>query len=561
MLLLGLALMLAGVSAMAASTSQWVNLFARVEQPPPPLQKGRAGPDPVQVGVRECWTFFIVVTNSFDHTMKDVFVKDNFGAELDVISVDPEQGTVEVITDGHGPRIRWTVGDVPPGEAVLLKVDVCTGLNPSGKQAYTSPGRYQQNSGANAKWIDPNTGEQLSSETEPIYVTVDGDPEATATPTPTSAETATPTPTATATSTPTETPTATPTSTANPEPTATPQDSETYTPTQTPTSTPTETPTSTPTNTLTPTETPSPTATSTATPIPYPEPRPWPGPAGWLAISATGAGLCTDPPGTDPVGDASPAFGDLVGSEISPSQYGWYDGVNLFLRMRLDGSPAPRAAFRGLVWGALIDVDNTLSTEPVNSYEWLVVADGPSGFVQVKANTSPDDPFLPYGDIDDLGAATLVAQLPLGTHARVVSEPAADPSFDGRDGQDHFLDVQLPFDWLGLPEGTLLRLAFFTSSNGTGLNKDINATCGSLGNLLLETAPVAAGPGSLVRSLPTPTPTPADTPTSTPTPTSTSTSTPTPTPTPTATGTPTPMPTPTATPTPTPSPIPEGGGE
>lgn len=552
--LLSLALIVAGVSGMAANTAQWVNLFARVEQPPPPLQKGRAGPDPAQLGVRECWTFNIVVSNTFDYTMQDVFVKDHFGAELDVVSVDPEQGTVEVVTNGHGPRIEWTVGDVPPGEAVLLKVDVCTGLNPSGKQSYTTPGEYMQNSGANAVWTDPNTGEQSSSETEPIYVTVEGDPEATTTPTATATQTFTPTPTETMTPTPTETLTTTPTATATS--TAAPPPGETYTPTptETPTPTPTGTQTSTPTETPTATATETSTVTPTETPAPPPEPRAWPDPADWVALLGAGGNPCTDLPGTDPVRDVRPAFVDLIGNETYPSQYASFDGVNLFLRLRLDGSPLSGNGFRHQVWGVLIDVDSTVSSEPVNSYERLVVADGTSGFVRIKTNSSPVDPFLPYGETDDLAAATLAAQLPLDTYARVLSEPAADPSLDGGDGEDHFLDVQFPFGYLGVPEGTPLRLAFFTSSNGTALNKDVNASCGSLGNLLGETAPVAPDPDLQASSLAAPTETPTETPTSTPANTPDETPTASPTPTPTATQTVT------ATPTPTASPTPEGAG-
>jgi hypothetical protein len=203
-----------------------------------------------------------------------------------------------------------------------------------------------------------------------------------------------------------------------------------------------------------------------------------------------------------------------------------------------------------------------VSSAPVNSYERLVMANGIDGLLQVEANTSPDDPFLPYGAIDDLGAATPVAELPLGTYARVVSRPTADDSLDGGDGRDHFLDVQFPFPYLGVPEGTSLRLAVFTSSDGAHLDKDINSTCDSLGNLLLETAPLTVTSTGITAAAPEPTatlmPTPTETPTVTPTPAPTET--PTATPTPTPTSTPTPAPTPTDTPTPTASPVAEGGG-
>ena len=617
--LLGLGLIVAGISGFAASTSQWVNIFARVEQPPTVVKHVLKDPDltgspvqppvgcmpadsepPLEVPIETCiwWVLRIQVTNSFPDTiMEDLVVTDRFGAELDGQPLSDVPVNVEVITHSRGQsgketfetqvRINWCVtgdldvagecvdgGQLLPGESAFLDMLVWTKLNPSGKQEYTSPGAYEMNSGATAKWLDqngvqcapladcPSTPSIMVEAIEAITTVT-----ATATPTPT----ADPPPEDTATATATPTRTSTPTFTATATATAT------STATSTPTETPTATATATETPTATATETPTATVTPTATPSTPPEPRPWPESEDWIAILGTGGNPCADPPGTDPVGDARPAFVDLVGSQTYPSQFAFYDGVNMFVRMRLDRSPLSGGGFRGQVWGALIDVDSTLSSSPVNSYEWLVVANGSSGFVQVRANGSPDDPFLPYGSIDDLGAATVVAQLPLATHARVVSAPAADPSLDGGDGQDYFLDIQFPFAYLGVPEGTSLRLAFFTSSDGAAFNKDINATCGSPGNLLAETGPVVAGPGSLVlvcsepavaepgslvctESVPTSTPTPptASTPTSTPTPMPTFT--PTATPTPTPTDTPTPTATSTDTPTPTASPTPEGEG-
>jgi len=177
-----------------------------------------------------------------------------------------------------------------------------------------------------------------------------------------------------------------------------------------------------------------------------------------------------------------------------PSQYAFYDGVNLFLRMRLDGKPATKGGFRDQAWGALIDVDNTVLSTPVNSYERLVVANGASGSVEVKANASPDDPFLPYDDIDDLGLAGLVARLPLATHARVVSRQTADASLDGGDGKDYFLDIQFPFGSLGVPGDTPLRLAFFTSSDGSRLDRTFTPGAARRGGFLPKPARMTTAP-------------------------------------------------------------------
>ena len=588
---------------MAASTSQWVNILARVEQPPTVVKHVLKDPDltgspvqppvgcmpadsesPLEVPIETCvwWVLRIQVTNSFpDTAMEDLVVRDLFGAEMDGQPLSDVPVDVEVITHSRGQsgketfetqvRINWCVtgdlvggecldgGQLLPGESAYLDMLVWTKLNPSGRQEYTSAGTYQMNSGATAQWLD-QSGAKCAPlpdcpSTAPIDVMAFE---------PSTTPTATETPTPTADPPPEDSPTATttPTQTDTPTPSAT----ATTTATATATSTPTETPTEVATVTETPTATasPTPTATATGTPTPPPEPRPWPESTQWVAIVGAGGNPCADPPGTDPVRDVRPAAADIVGNQTYPSQYGYYDGVNLFLRMRLDRSPVAGRSFRNLVWGALIDVDSTLSSSPVNSYERLVAASGASGLVQAKASTSPDDPFLPYSDIDDLGAATLVAELPLATHARVVSEPTADISLDGGDGQDHFLDIQFPYQHLGVPEGASLRVAFFTSSDGTRLNRDINGTCGSLGNLLLETAPLTALSPGITAALPEPTATPTPTATETPTLTPAPTETPTTTPTPALTSTPTPLLTPaeaaTDTLTSTATPAPEGGG-
>lgn len=528
--------------------------------------------------------------------MTDVHLSDEFNGELEVHvlgptetlagEANPSRGLADQRpTDGpdSSTTVTWCItGDLTnsaiagcqdaaaatpfiSGETAVLDLLVWTGLDSNSLQQYTQSSPHVLNLGATMSWDDPDglqcgpTGRCPAA--PPIAVEVVG---ASAAATATPAESATATATNTPTTTPMATPTATATATATPTSTAGPPANATYTPTpaDSPASTPTETPTSTatntPTSTATATETPSPTATATATATPtaYPEPRPWPEPADWTPVLGGGEDFCGDAPGTDPVGDVEPAFADLVGSQTYPSQYVSYDGESVFLRMRLDQSPASNGGLQELVWGALIDVDETVSSEPVNSYERLVLAEGGSGFLWVKGNTSPDDPFLPYADIDDMAAATPVAQLPLATHARVVSEATAQPSLDGGDGHDHFLDIQFPFEHLGVAEGALLRIVLFSSSDGERIDKDINLTCGSPGNLLLDTAAVVADPDWRLDPSPTPTSPPPATPTPTPTETPTTTPTPMPTSTPSATPTPTDTATPPAADTPTVEPAP-----
>lgn len=168
--LAGLAL-LAGVPGFMAFESSLVNINARVVQPPPPVQKLRSGPDPVTVGTYQEWFFTIVVSNPFDFPIEDVLVTDHFGAELDVVIVSHTGGTATTEVVGQQARIAWTIDLLDPGHSQTLVVRAFTTLNPGGQQSYSSPGRYEQNSGATMRWIDPN-GHQDSASTDSIVVTV-----------------------------------------------------------------------------------------------------------------------------------------------------------------------------------------------------------------------------------------------------------------------------------------------------------------------------------------------------------------------------------------------------
>jgi len=166
------------------------------------------GADPEQPGVdpnypNEVPTFTCVVwlltltfCNVEDHDINNVTVKDNFSCE---VTGEPDLGEVPVDviismqTRGNSgkesfqsqTRILWYVtcedwdpgaeecidnsGIMEPGECAYLYMYVWTKLNPSGKQSYTSPGRYTLNSGPTAKWLDPE-GHQSSSVGEVIDI-------------------------------------------------------------------------------------------------------------------------------------------------------------------------------------------------------------------------------------------------------------------------------------------------------------------------------------------------------------------------------------------------------
>ncbi len=166
---------------------------------------------PLLVPIKTCvwWVLRITVTNTFDETMDDVVVTDNFAAELFGEPLDSLPVHVKVLTHTRGGvhqqtfitqvRMHWCVtgekfnvdpgrdevvgtGDddvtcknpenqLFPGESETLEMLVFTKLNPNGQillqkegvydprfQEYTSPCTpsetlcYQMNSGAVAKW-------------------------------------------------------------------------------------------------------------------------------------------------------------------------------------------------------------------------------------------------------------------------------------------------------------------------------------------------------------------------------------------------------------------------
>jgi hypothetical protein len=112
-----------------------------------------------------------------------VVITDHFGAELgvngevlsqgvlDLTVIEHSRGKVKTDTFDTQYRITWQLGDVcvedGPQTLTLL---VWTKLNPAGNQEYTTPGRYEFNSGPTAKWWDG--WQQQSSEGPSLYINV-----------------------------------------------------------------------------------------------------------------------------------------------------------------------------------------------------------------------------------------------------------------------------------------------------------------------------------------------------------------------------------------------------
>jgi len=122
--------------------------------------------------------------------MNDIVVTDRLGGELevdDVNYVSQSEGPVSLFdrtkngkkkggkTEKH--HISWDVGDVNDANSAELVLEISTDINTgtgkgkkSGHQEYTSTGEHCLNSGAVLKFIDPQTGFQLSAHTPEICI-------------------------------------------------------------------------------------------------------------------------------------------------------------------------------------------------------------------------------------------------------------------------------------------------------------------------------------------------------------------------------------------------------
>jgi len=154
--------------------------IAIIEGPlPPPITKEISnivdrgdGDGAIEVNERIVWTVTITATNTLNSPMSDVVVEDRFGAELRVRLSYVTKGTVTIATHGETRKVSvtWDVGGLASGEPAILVLTVYTDLNPAGHQEYTSPGKYELNSGCVLKGFV--AGKRVSFETDPIAIVV-----------------------------------------------------------------------------------------------------------------------------------------------------------------------------------------------------------------------------------------------------------------------------------------------------------------------------------------------------------------------------------------------------
>jgi hypothetical protein len=153
---------------------------------------------------------------------------------------------------------------------------------------------------------------------------------------------------------------------------------------------------------------------------------------------------------------------DVVGTVAAPAGLRAVDAQFLYLRLRLDASPAQGQGLRPFGWGFEISTDGN----PAN-YEILIAADGNGGTIDLFRNTtttiadSPADP-----------ADQRVASYPFAQNGRVVD---AGPSLFGG-GNDAFLDMAVPWSDLtplGLTPTSLVTIWAGSSSAADRLDGDL----------------------------------------------------------------------------------------
>lgn len=183
---------------------------------------------------------------------------------------------------------------------------------------------------------------------------------------------------------------------------------------------------------------------------------------GWVAFPC-GLGAMIDPP-RDQGGAIQER--DVVGDPRWPAGYRAVDSQYLYLRLRIDDSPALGGAgnLRSASWGFAFSLDGDAA-----NYEVLVTLEGDTRTVAVFRNGSTTMPDSPADPAD----APPLATFPAGTHAR--TSMAGDGSnFNG--SRDHFVDLAVPWSALnmaGLEVDRQIVVWAGTSTAADRLNADI----------------------------------------------------------------------------------------
>ncbi|PWW08622.1 carboxypeptidase family protein [Paenibacillus cellulosilyticus] len=168
---------------------------------------------------------------------------------------------------------------------------------------------------------------------------------------------------------------------------------------------------------------------------------------------------------SDPAGDVTPVYLDIVGDAQFPPAYYAYDGQNAYFRFRLQGDPRVNTTFQSNVWGVLFDINGDSS-----NYEWMLALTGANSHINLFRNSaqsgSPlDDPPDEYANFSrpinnfDLGRARLTED---------------GSTFGGASNYflDFILDTGTLFSQLVINANTPIRMLFFTSQTTRSFDKD-----------------------------------------------------------------------------------------
>ena len=181
---------------------------------------------------------------------------------------------------------------------------------------------------------------------------------------------------------------------------------------------------------------------------------------------------------------------DIVGTSAAPAGFRAVDAQFLYLRLRLDASPAQGNGLRPFAWGFELSTDGDATT-----YEILIAVDGVAGTVSLYRNTATTLPNSPADPADQPAVMTY----PFAQYGRVVD---AGPSLTGG-GHDSFLDMAVPWTDLttvGLTPSTVVNVWAASSSSANRLDGDFACHDGAGGTALpvlssSGSAPIAADPG------------------------------------------------------------------
>jgi len=126
------------------------------------------------------WTITITICPDDVYDLDEVVVQGGIGADLVVTDVSvPAQGTVISAKKGKGKMgatmITWYIGTLASNGCLTLELTVQTGLNPKGKQEFTSAELgHELDGGFSATYT--YLGEEYETlETEPLTVDVVGE--------------------------------------------------------------------------------------------------------------------------------------------------------------------------------------------------------------------------------------------------------------------------------------------------------------------------------------------------------------------------------------------------